>query len=66
MLDLWTMLVYLAACLGVPLAALGLVLRLCEWDRGKRRGALGSSEAFGWGTVLCLPFAYHLMSHALS
>jgi hypothetical protein len=62
----WMLLAYYAACLGVPLLVLGLVLRLCEVDRGKCRGAFGSTEAFAWGIGLCLPYAYSATADALS
>jgi hypothetical protein len=62
----WMMLAYYAACLGVPLLALGGVLWLCEVGWGKRRGAYSSTEAFAWGIGLCLPLAYSATADALS
>jgi hypothetical protein len=46
-----------AAALGLPLVAVGAILRLCESGWGKRRGALGSTPVLAGGLLLCLPLA---------
>jgi hypothetical protein len=47
----------LPAALGLPLLAVGVVLRLVEWGWGEPPGARGSRWLMAWGAVLCLPAA---------
>jgi hypothetical protein len=41
--------------LGLPVACVGLVLRLCEWSWHKPSGSMGSTRILaGYGTVCAL------------
>lgn len=44
--------------LGLPLLAIGVILRLCEWSWDKKGGELGSSSMILVGVVLTMPIAY--------
>ena len=56
----WTWLLFLPACLGVPLGAVGVVVRLCEWGWEKPAGSLGSRWLLGWAILLSAPAAWVL------
>jgi hypothetical protein len=43
------------AVFGMPLGGVGLVLRMCEWTRGKPAGRLGSTRLLLASALLCLP-----------
>jgi hypothetical protein len=45
----------LAGAFGVPVFAVGVVVRLCEASWGKRGGELGSTGLLACGAVLALP-----------
>jgi hypothetical protein len=50
----WAFLVF-PMVLGLPVACVGLILRLCEWSWGKPAGSLGSRSILaGYGTVCAL------------
>lgn len=49
--------VCMGAAFGLPLVAVGVILRLCESSWGKRPGDLGSTGILTWGGLLSLPFA---------
>jgi hypothetical protein len=53
----WPLLLFLPAALGLPLLAVGVVLRLVEWAWGDPPGARGSRWLTAWGALLCLPAA---------
>jgi hypothetical protein len=53
----WSWLLFLPAALGLPLLAVGVVLRLVEWSWGDPPGARGSRWLMAWGALLCLPAA---------
>jgi hypothetical protein len=55
----------LLATFGVPLVAVGAVLRLCEWSWQKPFGSLGSPWFLGVGLLLCLPLLLYLVPVAL-
>jgi hypothetical protein len=41
--------------LGVPIACVGFILRLCEWSWGKPRGSMGSTSILAaYGAVCAL------------
>ena len=50
----------LSAAFGVPVFAVGLIVRLCEASWGKRRGELGSTGLLACGALLCLPLTGYL------
>jgi hypothetical protein len=50
----------LSAAFGVPVFAVGLIVRLCEASWGKRRGELGSTGLLLCGAALSLPLAGYL------
>ena len=45
---------------GIPLLAIGVILRLCEWGWEKDRGELGSRNFLVVGFLLALPLAVYL------
>lgn len=51
---------------GIPLAAVGLILRLCEWSWQKPAGSLGSLGLLGAGALLCLPLLLLVLGAALA
>ena len=55
MIGGWVFVWGIVATLGLPLVAVGSVLRLCEASWGKRPGALGSTGVLAVGVLLCLP-----------
>lgn len=46
--------------LGLPLLAVGAILRLCEWSWEKKGGELGSTSMILVGVVLSLPIVYYM------
>ena len=60
MIDGWMVLIGVAATFGLPVLAVGVVLRLCEGSWGKEPGELGSGRFLLWGGLLCAPFGYLL------
>jgi hypothetical protein len=48
-------LVALMTAFGVPVLAVGVVVRLCEWSWPAPPGGLGSRGLLAAGGVLCLP-----------
>jgi hypothetical protein len=60
----WQWLLFIPAAFGLPSAAVGAVLRLCEWGWGKPAGDMGSRQPLGCGALLCLPAAWVLISAA--
>jgi hypothetical protein len=62
MIDGWALLFLagIATAFGLPVLAVGVILRLCEGSWGKEPGELGSGRFLLWGGLLCLPFAYLL------
>jgi hypothetical protein len=55
-LGLWcVILAALMTAFGVPVLAVGLVLRLCEWSWPTPPGGLGSRGLLIAGGVLCVP-----------
>jgi hypothetical protein len=57
MIGGWVFVWGIVATFGLPLVAVGAILRLCEARWGERRGALGSTRVLTCGLVLCLPLA---------
>jgi hypothetical protein len=56
----WAIVVFVLPAFGIPLAAIGLILGLCEWGWDEPCGSMGSLWLFGAGVVLCLPLAVYL------
>ena len=61
----WWLLWGLLATFGVPLAAVGAVLWLCERSWRKPVGSMGSLWLLGTGALLCLPLLLYLIPVAL-
>jgi hypothetical protein len=61
----WWLLWGLLATLGIPLAAVGAILWLCEWSWRKPTGGMGSLWLLGAGALLCLPLLLYLAPWAL-
>jgi hypothetical protein len=57
---LWVVCLLVLPAFGLPLAAIGAILGLCEWGWDKPAGSMGSLWAFGAAIVLCLPLAVYL------
>ncbi|HLW66646.1 MAG TPA: hypothetical protein VKS79_15130 [Gemmataceae bacterium] len=55
-----------ASVLGLPLLAIGIILRLCEWGWEKDCGELGSLGFLVLGSLLSLPAAIYLAAALLS
>jgi hypothetical protein len=53
--TIWDLVVGLMAVFGLPLVAVGAILRLCEWSWPKPFGSLGSVRFLTAGGLLCLP-----------
>jgi integrase len=51
------LLLFVPAALGLPLLAVGVVLRLVEWGWRAPPGGTGSRWLMAWGALLCLPAA---------
>jgi hypothetical protein len=61
----WLYVLYLLLpAFGLPVLAVGVVLRLCEWSWGKRAGDLGSLGPLAAGAVLSLPLVPILVALA--
>ena len=60
MLDGWALLFALLATLGLPMIAIGVVFRLCEWSWQKPFGSMGSAWLLVVGGLLCLPLLLYL------
>lgn len=56
----------LLACFGLPLAAVGGILCLCEWSWQKPPGTLGGPGLVAAGLLLCAPLAILLAGCFLS
>jgi hypothetical protein len=48
-------LVAVPAVFGLPLACVGMILRLCEWSWEKPSGSTGSTGLLLASALLCLP-----------
>ncbi len=57
----WSWLLFLPAVFGAPLAAIGLIVRLCEWSWEKPAGRMGSRWILACSALLCLPAAVVLL-----
>jgi hypothetical protein len=57
----WTWLLFLPAVFGLPLAAIGIVVLLCEWSWEKPAGTMGSRWLLACSAILCLPAAIILL-----
>ncbi len=55
MIDGWIFVLCFIATFGLPLLAVGVILRLCEGSWGKKTGELGSVGFLALGLLLCLP-----------
>jgi hypothetical protein len=64
--DGWVLLLGIPATFGLPVLAVGVILRLCEGSWGKNPGELGSGRFLLWGCVLCLPLACYLVPELLA
>src|SRR5262245_29363337 len=56
----WWLLWGVLAAFGVPLAVVGIILRLCERSWQKPAGSMGSRWLLVAGVLLCLPLLLYL------
>jgi hypothetical protein len=57
----WWLIWGVVATFGLPLVAVGVVLRLCESSWQKAAGSMGSRWLLGVGGLLCLPLLVYLV-----
>ena len=65
MVSGWGLLWGLLATFGIPLAAVGAILWMCERSWQKPVGSMGSRWLLGVGILLCLPLLLYLAPVAL-
>lgn len=65
MIGGWVIIAGLLATFGLPLLAVGVVLRLCERSWQRPRGSMGSLWLLGVGGLLCLPLAVYVVPAVL-
>lgn len=51
----------LPALFGLPLACVGLIVRLCEWSWEKPAGSMGSTGLLLISGILCFPVVAYLI-----
>jgi hypothetical protein len=56
----WGLLWGLLATFGTPLAAIGVILWLCERSWQRPVGSMGSRWLLGAGILLCLPLLFYV------
>lgn len=60
MIGGWVIVAGILATLGLPILAVGIIVRLCEGSWGKKTGELGSTGFLIGGGLLSLPLGMYL------